>query len=641
MDDRRRSFRTRLTILVVGLALVPLAVFGGIVATQFRGSLTDQVNGSLASDADTIHELLSDSDSDDQKIVQSWAEDAIVRGAFIYSAYEKADATLKVWQSRFPEFRVIALVSLDGRAVSASDPAQRDALARQAQAVAGTEWFKAGLEGRRNTTGIEHDDPILGQQVLYFTSLVLSPADNKPLGMLVAAFDFTGRVSETVAPAIGRAAARGYTSFEVIIARGDGTVLFDSHRSGGMAAGDVAQLIAGTDKDRVAHLGDKVAVVVKGSSLGWLYLTIVDKSEAYAPVNRSLWLAVGLAIVVGGAAAFLSFFMARRLVKPINALNIAVDRIVREGDLTQQVAVETQDEIGQLAATFGKMVVRLREIPASLGESTRLLTESVTNLTGSTNEQSESITRQAAALQETQVTVQEIKQTSLLAAQKAEAVLKVAERAHEIGREGEVAIERSLGALTSIREQVDQIAEKITGLTERTRQIGIITETVKDLADQSNMLALNAAIEAVRSGEHGKGFAVVAREIRNLADQSIQATIRVREVLEDIAAATQTAVTITEKGAVKMEAGLGEVRTSGESLRELSGIVKENAAAVRQIAAAVSQQNAGITQIFAAVNDLNKMMEDTVKRLEATGKSVDVLREVSGRVSTVVKSFRV
>src|SRR5205823_5185129 len=124
------------------------------------------------------------------------------------------------------------------------------------------------------------------------------------------------------------------------------------------------------------------------------------------------------------------------------------------------------------------------------------------------------------------------------------------------------------------------------------RQIRGITETVKDLADQSNMLALNAAIEAVRSGEHGKGFAVVAREIRSLADQSIQATNRVRDILEDLGATIEGAVSITERGKQKMESSIALVRTSGDSLRELSGIVKDTSSAVRQIAAAVSQQNA-------------------------------------------------
>src|SRR2546428_8321438 len=141
--ENRKSFRTRLTIYVIGLALVPLALFGGIVASQFQTALTEQVNSSLASDAETIHQLVADSNSDNYKNVQSWAEDAIVRGALIYNAFDKSDTTLKVLQGRFPEFRVLVLFGLDGRAVSASDAALRDLYVAHAAAAQDADWFKA------------------------------------------------------------------------------------------------------------------------------------------------------------------------------------------------------------------------------------------------------------------------------------------------------------------------------------------------------------------------------------------------------------------------------------------------------------------------------------------------------------------
>ena len=370
-------------------------------------------------------------------------------------------------------------------------------------------------------------------------------------------------------------------------------------------------------------------------------LWIDFSSERMAERVRDSWLRytfiAGLGVI---ATMLLLAWVMTRLFAPIHDLTRVAGEIVR-GDLTQTVMVRSTDEIGQLASAFGQMLAKLREIPLRLHASTELLTDSVNSLSKSTTAQSETVTRQAAAVQETQVTVQEIKQTSQLAAQKAEAVLKVAERADEISRSGEVAISQSLGGLADIRSQIEEIAQKIGKLQERTRQIGLITETVKELADKSNMLALNAAIEAVRSGEHGKGFAVVAREIRSLADQSIQSTNRVREILEDLGGAIRTAVSITERGAQKMEGGLVQMARSGESLRELSSIVKDNASAVRQIAAAVSQQNAGISQIFGAVSDLNQMMDDTIARLEHTGQAVDTLRGVSAQVSTVVASFRV
>ncbi|MHB8875256.1 MAG: methyl-accepting chemotaxis protein [Myxococcaceae bacterium] len=384
-----------------------------------------------------------------------------------------------------------------------------------------------------------------------------------------------------------------------------------------------------------------IAAPVSGGALGVVHVGM-DVSlieQEVSGLRWSMFFSGGLVAALGAALAFV--LISLMVVRPIRELTRVTGEIVEKGDLTQAIRIRGNDEIGQLAQTFTQMVGKLRQIPVSLLESSQLLTAAVLDLNKSTAEQGQTLTRQAAALQETQVTAQEIKQTSLLAAQKAEAVLQVAERADEIGRSGEAAIEQSLGGLGDIRSRVEEIALKIGQLSERTLQIGGITQTVKDLADQSNMLALNAAIEAVRSGEHGKGFAVVAREIRSLADQSIKATERVREILEDISQAIRSAVSITEKGSQRMESGLVQMKASGENLRELSKIVKDNSAAVRQIAAAVSQQNAGITQIFTAVTDQTKMMDDTMKRLSSTGVAAETIRDVSERVSAVVNSYRV
>jgi methyl-accepting chemotaxis protein len=299
------------------------------------------------------------------------------------------------------------------------------------------------------------------------------------------------------------------------------------------------------------------------------------------------------------------------------------------------------DEVHLLRRAFAVMLDALRETSATLQESAGLLQQSVTNLSSTADDQSKLINFQASALEQTRVTAQEIKQTSVATAEKAQAVIAAAERAEEIQRSGDASIGKTIDGLAALRDQVGQIAKHMSNLSERTTQIGRITETVKDLADQSNMLALNAAIEAVRSGEHGKGFAVVAREIRSLADQSIQATTRVRDVLGDIQGAIHAAALSTEKGSARMENGLSQVRSSGENLRELSTIVSSNFAAARQIAATVGQQNIGIAQIFAAMSDLSKMMEDTQRRMDVSTQAIGVVQEVSQRVLVVATRYRI
>jgi methyl-accepting chemotaxis protein len=357
-------------------------------------------------------------------------------------------------------------------------------------------------------------------------------------------------------------------------------------------------------------------------------------------LRRAVMLVVGFVLTIV-AGVFMSLRLRKAVVTPLTKLSELASKIAQTGDLTQALPPVTHDEVGDLTQAFGTMVAKLKELLGALQESVQLLSNAGAELSRNTADQGQTLTRQATALQETQVTAQEIKQTSLLAASKAEAVIALTEKADQISASGEGAIERSLDGLSDIRAQVGEIAVKISELSTRTKQIGGITQTVKDLADQSNMLALNAAIEAARSGEHGKGFAVVAREIRSLADQSVQATNRVREILEDIGGAIDVAVNITGAGTQKIEGGVQQVRQSGENLRELSSIVRDNSAAVRQIAAAVSQQNAGITQIFSAVTDQTRMMDATMKGLEGTTQSAGVMKDLSQRVSEVVKRFRV
>jgi methyl-accepting chemotaxis protein len=384
-----------------------------------------------------------------------------------------------------------------------------------------------------------------------------------------------------------------------------------------------------------------VAAPVAGGALGVVHVGMDAAAieTAVGDLRVSMYEWAGVVVVVGIAFEWLIALFT--VIRPVGELTRITRDIVRKGDLTQNISIRSKDEIGDLASTFSDMVLQLREVPQGVGESTRLLSRSLAELRESSVAQSQMMTKQATALQETQVTAKEISVTSQVAAQKAESVLRYAERAEDVGRSGEQAVAQSLAALTEIRARVEDIAQQINTLGQRTVQIGNVTQTVKDLADQSNMLALNAAIEAVRAGEAGRGFAVVAREVRSMADQSIQATRRVREILEDVSAAVRAAVSITEKGTQRIDSGLAQVRTSGEKLTELSGIVKESSAAARQISAAVGQQNAGIAQIFGAVTNQNEMMDDALKRNEGTEQAILRLSEVSQMLVQIVERFRV
>ncbi|RKH12252.1 chemotaxis protein [Corallococcus sp. CA053C] len=288
---------------------------------------------------------------------------------------------------------------------------------------------------------------------------------------------------------------------------------------------------------------------------------------------------------------------------------------------------------------LSREAVEARVVQPLVG-SVAALRDSVSTLTGSTKDQHEDLARQARALQETQATAEEIRQTSLVASEQAARVLRSTEEAGDVGAAVEDAIGRSVEGLADIRTQVEDISERILGLATYTEKIAGITRTVQDLADQSNVLAINAAIEAARVGEVGRGFAVVAREIRSLSSQSVAATQQVRTVLDDTRARIQGVVDLTRQGGERMGRGIETIRASGERLRMLSGLVQGNADAVRRISASVNQQSAGVSQIFTAVTELTTMMEMTVARVGSTDAAVDILQVVTEQVHGVISLYQ-
>ncbi|MBJ6759962.1 methyl-accepting chemotaxis protein [Myxococcaceae bacterium JPH2] len=623
------KLRGRLTLsvsLLLLVAIVPLVTLG---VSFSRRDLQKQIHATLQVEAEGLRDVVEGTLAEREASVQSWAEDSVMRGSLLFDTYAKSDAVLASLHRRHPSFAGLALFTPDGRAVSFSTPALRDAFAGHQREVLAAPWFQATREGHFDAHTLTQVDPFFGKRVLSLAVPVVSPITGERIGLLLAAYDWA-QVGDVVSTVIQRAHARGQESFALEVLAADGTSLYDSRDAATARPTSPIREEAANDS-HLHDVGD-----------GWRFVATVDSAEAYAVVANSIQVASLMVVICLTLGALASSWLARGITRPIATLSDVVGRIVREGDLTQKVEFHSrQDEVGELATAFSRLLAHLRESTTSLQQGTRVLGETVEALTSAAAQQERTLAQQSAAIQETQVTAQEIKQTSMMAAERSQAVLGVATRAREVGQSGESTVGESLQGFEQLREQVTRMASSIAQLNDRTQQIGGITQTVKDLADQSNMLALNAAIEAVRSGEHGKGFNVVAREIRSLADQSIQATGRVREILDDIRGGIHATVALSEEGQRRTETGLAQVRASGDSLRELAGIIQDNASAAHQIAAAVTQQNAGIAQIFTSVTDLSRVMEETMQGLRVTQQMTQQLRDVAGRMEAVARAWRV
>jgi methyl-accepting chemotaxis protein len=314
---------------------------------------------------------------------------------------------------------------------------------------------------------------------------------------------------------------------------------------------------------------------------------------------------------------------------------------VAAGDLTVEAAANGSQQLRVLSENLNGMARGLAELSGQVREGAAQIGSGTSEILAAVSEHTATASEQSAAISETSSTVQEVRAASEQAARKAKDVAEIAQASVEVSDRGTEAVEAIARAMGEIRERVGATARDILALSQQSQQIGEIVATVNDLADQSNILALNASIEAAKAGENGKGFAVVASEVRNLADQSKQATSQVRTILGDIQQATTGAVLATEQGTKVVEEGQTLALRAGEVIRSQAGTIRQAAHAAQQIAASAHEQSVGMDQVARAMKDLAESTVQFVAGARQSELAAEDLNRLAQQLTSVTERYKV
>lgn len=311
---------------------------------------------------------------------------------------------------------------------------------------------------------------------------------------------------------------------------------------------------------------------------------------------------------------------------------------IADGDLTVEITpLSDKDVLGKALST---MVHRLRSQIREMIEGINVLAAATAELSSTMVQIGAGARETASAVNETASTLVEVKQASQLSNQKAKTISESTQQTLHVSHDGVDAISKSIQSMENIREQMRGIAESIIKLSEQGQAIGEIVTSVNDLAEQSNILAVNAAIEAAKAGEYGKGFTVVAKEIRNHAEQSKQATSKVRSILIDTQKATASAVMVAERGTKLAEDGAQLSSQSGKAIQTVMRGINETAESMVQIAASAKEQVVGLDQVTTAIQHIKSASEQNVESIHQVELTAQNLKELGTRLQRFVERYK-
>lgn len=374
-------------------------------------------------------------------------------------------------------------------------------------------------------------------------------------------------------------------------------------------------------------------------------LTRLDNGHAVVAMN-STPISAGSGFLLGaGVFGLLVMFwaplnavtLARAVSRPIERLTETARTIVDEGNQSQIgiIPVLRNDEVGGLSERFNDLLDMMRDLGLAATSiargDLRVRIERQGELPDAFRAMVGSLQNMVSQLQQTSVELAGAASEIFAASQEHEAAATsqssaMTEISHTMDSLSESAahVSESVQGVVSNAEQTmvttDTMVERIEGLSVHTSRISDLLDTIRDIADRSDLLALNGSLEASRAGEGGQGFALVAAEMRRLAERVTAAVQDVKKLITDIRESSASTIMATEES------------------RKLAGNTTE---AARQITFVSQQQRSGTEQVSQSVREITEMVTQVTAATSQTRTSAQDLKHQADRLAELVKQFEV
>jgi methyl-accepting chemotaxis protein len=310
----------------------------------------------------------------------------------------------------------------------------------------------------------------------------------------------------------------------------------------------------------------------------------------------------------------------------------------KDGDLTARLPTDDNNEISDLAVKFNLFLEQLHYMFKQVSESaihvkgiSQDVLEQVQGAANLAEVQSSSTQTVAAAVNEMEVTVQDISGSASNAAD-------IATKTEETTHKGVEFVQSTIKQMEQLEASMANSVASVLELSTEIKSISHVLDVIKGISEQTNLLALNAAIEAARAGEQGRGFAVVADEVRTLAQRTAESTEQINEMIDSLNAKASSTVTAIELGSKNTLENAERLKETGHTLNGisqeivlLSELNNSVATATREQTLATSEISQNIVMISDSAEQTKENMKKSEQLCNGLNKESNILRDLLGK----------
>ncbi|MCF5723992.1 HAMP domain-containing protein [Pseudomonas syringae] len=363
-------------------------------------------------------------------------------------------------------------------------------------------------------------------------------------------------------------------------------------------------------------------------------------SQSQSVFSQSRSWVIGMIALAALVTIGLAVWLTRSIVLPL-AQSLKVAQGVASGDLTAQISVSGKDEPARLQQALKDMQENLRDTIRQIAESSNQLASASEELscvtedaTRGLNQQNQEIEQAATAVNQMTAAVEEVASNAVATSQASRESDVIAQQGREQVQQTVLSIEALATDVTDNVTQVEDLAQKVYGISK-------VLDVIRSIAEQTNLLALNAAIEAARAGDAGRGFAVVADEVRALAHRTQQSTREIEQMISGIQQGTDQAVSSMQQSNTRARSTLDIAKSAGSALEAIASAFTLINERNLVIASASEQQAAVAREVDRNLMNIRDLAHQTSAGANQTSAASQELSRLAVGLNSMVARFSV